>query len=343
VANVPSETWVGMTSLLPKVDVHLTVESGKPQLPSNSTGGDLCFRPNRWKLLEAAGAESLGRERQSRQDELHHLRALVDPPSRLPKRLILFERGLDELGHPTGYAVLQHFEEVLEEVAHAIRRLRNWGYAEIHVVTDHGFVLLHSGANLQLIEVPSDRFAVFSARSALLRADAADGLPVAVVPFALDPDWAVALPPGLRSFSAPGEYFHGGGTLQEVVIPHLRLTFAASVARMRVRASLPQIEIATLAVKVDLLPELPPPTGLFDATPEAIRVRVFLGAPQAPLSTVKEIELRPDQTAPVSVTLFLKREQPIPTGTEIPVQVFDTESEQAYATGLFVRAVRDLN
>ncbi len=99
VANVPSETYVGMTSLLPRSAVGLQIDDGRPQLHSEAAGGILCYRSYRWKLLEAVGAAPLGKNRTgTRRDEIHHLWDMTEPPKSLPRLLVLFERGVAEWG-----------------------------------------------------------------------------------------------------------------------------------------------------------------------------------------------------------------------------------------------------
>jgi hypothetical protein len=284
------------------------------------------------RLLQLAKDKAGGRR-----DELHHLWAMTVSPKSLPRLLVLFERGVDELGHATGHEAIRHFEALLTDIERAIRRLRAWGYAEVHVVTDHGFVLLHGSANVQTLQVDKACFALLGARSGFLKPG--EQVATATVPFPLDASWSVALPPGLRSFAAPGTFFHGGATLQEVVVPHVRLVSVKFRSRMRARALVPQVDIVTLAVKVELVPERPVSAELFD---EGIRLRVFPGTPDGPRSSEKIVDIGVDQADSIPVTLFLHRERLIPRGTEIPVQVIDVDTGEAYATGLFVRAARDL-
>jgi len=341
VANVPSETYVGMSSLLPVQGASLEIENSKPVLRSEAANGDLVYRSTRWKVLESVGAAALGKDKKgARLDEIHHLLELIQPPKELPPVLVLFDRGVDQIGHSAGTEALHHFEVLLDDLRKAIRKLRSWGYGDIHLVTDHGFVLLHSSANIQAMEVDEERFALLEARSGFVKPGKQAG--TAVVQFPLDPSASVALPPGLRSFAAPGTFFHGGATLQEVVIPHLRISAPAVFSRMRVRVQVPQAEIATLTVKIDLVPERPPRSGLFDAEPEAIRVRIFLGAADSPRSSEKTVKVGSLQTDIISVTLFLNREPPITKGLEIPVHVVDADTGEAYAIGLAVKALRDL-
>ncbi|NLD71863.1 MAG: PglZ domain-containing protein [Chloroflexi bacterium] len=342
IANVPSDTWVGMTSLLPGVSAELRLQDGDLALYSEATQGDLTAKANRWKALDALGASALGSNGgKGRRDAIDDLLRQVTPPKALPKLLVLFDRGADNLGHPVGYEVLHHFEVLLDNLEHAVRKLKAWGYGQVRIVTDHGFVLLHDGASVPLMGVNASACAKRTARWCLQRAG--EEAPTVTVPFALDDRWQVALAPGLRSFGATGAFFHGGATLQEVVIPDLRVAGAAGRQRMRVTTLLPQTEIATLAVKVVLMPERPPRKDLFEGEPEPIRLRLFLGAPDAPRSREKELTLTPEQTEPISVTLFLDREPPTPLGSEIAIQVLDADTGESYASGLVVRAVRDLN
>lgn len=341
-ANVPSETWVGMTSLLPNPDAHLEIKGGKPVLASPVAGGDLNYRAYRWKLLEAAGANHLGTDpKGNRKDEIHHLQELAEKPASLPQQLVLFDRGVDELGHGANYEVILHFEELIAALGRAIRKLKSWGYSEIHVVTDHGFVLLNANAHIQPLELSKSQFVLSAARWGIT--DAGQKLPVASVTFPLDPNWQVALPPGLRSFAEPGRFFHGGATLQEVVIPHLKFASMTAPRRISVTVELPKTEVFTLAVKVELTPEVSAPKDLFDTQVERLRLRVFLGEPGAPRSNEKTIEIEPGSVEPISVTLFLNREPAIAAGTEIPLQVLDQDTQYNFAHGMSIRAGRDLS
>ena len=342
VANVPSETWVGMTSLLPAPDAHLEIKGGKPVLISPAAGGDLNYRSYRWKLLEAAGANHLGADAKgNRKDEIHHLQELAEKPASLPQLLVLFDRGVDELGHGANYEVILHFEELIATLGRAVRKLKSWGYSEIHVVTDHGFVLLNANANIQPLELSKSQLVLSASRWGIT--DASQKLPIASVPFLLDPNWQVALPPGLRSFAEPGRFFHGGATLQEVVIPHLKFISMTAPRRMSVIVELPKTEIFTLAVKIELTPETPAPKDLFDTQVEGLKLRIFLGAPEAPRSNEKIIEIEPGSVDPISITLFLNREPTIAAGAEIPLQVLDQDTQFNFAHGMSIRAGRDLS
>lgn len=125
-------------------------------------------------------------------------------------------------------------------------------------------------------------------------------------------------------------------------MPHLKLITAVTRSRMGAKVLIPQVEIYSLPVKIELMPELPAQISLCASGPESIRVRVFLGAPDAPRSTEKLIDISADDIKNNSVTLILNREPSISAGPEIPVQVIDVDSGESYGKSLFVRAGKDL-
>jgi PglZ domain len=341
IADLPSETWVGMSALVPGYDAELQVEGGH-KLVSSAAAGDLCYPQYRKKLIAVAGAGTLpaGADGKPR-DQVSDVLDFTEQPPGLPPFLVLFDREIDTSGHGMGGKVIHHFDLALKSTRRAIRRLQSWGYSEIHVVTDHGFVLLNSSDAVQKMEVDKDAFVDSGSRWGILAKGAS--VPTAVVPFALDPQWSVAVPPGIRSFTKPGgEFFHGGATMQEVVIPHILIkTASEQVLRMKVQALLPLLEVVTMTVKVELRPVRPDAKSLLD-TVQGTSVRVFLGELDAPRSSEKIVPFDADAAEPLSVTLFLNREPAIPQGSEIPLQVLDVDTGESYATGLFVRAARDL-
>jgi hypothetical protein len=342
IADLPSETWVGMTALTPGCDARLDVEAGGHKLPSAAAAGDLCYSQYRKRLIAAAGAGALPAASDGKpRDQISDVLTFGEQPPGLPELLVLFDRGIDSAGHGLGNEIVHYFDQALDSTRRAIRRLQSWGYSEIHVVTDHGFVLLNSSDAVQKMEVDKGTFADSGNRWGILAKGAS--APTAVLPFVLDPEWSVAVPPGIRSFSRPGAFFHGGATLQEVVVPHIVVKVAAgAILRMRVQALLPTVNVSTMTVKVELRPVLPHADNLLD-TVQGTAVNVYFGQLASPQSTEKTVEFNSDATDPISVTLFLNREPPLLQGSEVPLQVIDAETGESYATGLFVRAVRDLS
>lgn len=336
VANVPTETFVGMTSLIPGLDIQAEISKAGVKLISQKAGGDLVYRVYRWKLLKDIGARPLTTDENDDCDDLYTVRDLPKAPDNLPQLLVLFDRGVDSLGHPAGYDVCEHFQNVLDRLKRTIEKLHQWGYTDVHVVTDHGFVLLKDASKLPTIQAPNAERV--SARYAFLKRNVGD-MPGAVT-FPLDPQWLVRLAPGLQSFSKAEGFFHGGATLQEVVIPHIHFEFTLPAQRLRVEASVAEKVIYGQTVVVRVAPTAPRMVDLFGVEP--VTVRVFLGASGSPRSRERIVQFSSMEDPPQQVTLFLNREPPTLKGDRIPVQVIDSATDESYAQGLFVEAGRDL-
>ncbi|MBI3988624.1 MAG: hypothetical protein HY347_03300 [candidate division NC10 bacterium] len=124
------------------------------------------------------------------------------------------------MSYKIGANVIDHFETVLEKLRRAVQKLSRWGYREVHVVTDHGFLLFQAAPTEPKVPFPADAALLLDARYAFVR----EGVPVQhlTLPFTFEPSLWVAFPRGIRCFKTAGEYMHGGLTLQEVVIPHGR-------------------------------------------------------------------------------------------------------------------------
>ena len=201
---------------------------------------------------------------------------LVDKPPTLPSPLAL-SPAMHAIGHTAGAGAIHHFDALLEDLERAILKLQLWGYQEIHVVTDHGFLILHAEADVPKMVMDGSQCAFLGDRYGFVKPGSTVG--VAAVPFCLDPSWNVVVAPGIRSFKSPGPFFHGGATLQEVVVPHLIFKAEVQAQRSIVEVLLPQTDVATLTVKVMLQVVQPEVPTLFDSGGGGpLRVKVFLGA-----------------------------------------------------------------
>ncbi|MEW6746511.1 MAG: PglZ domain-containing protein [Planctomycetota bacterium] len=337
VTHVPSETSVGMTGLLPCSDVRAEVdERGRVRLMSAEAEGDLVQRQVRWHYLRSRyEADSIGPG--GKPADLSLLLDRDSPPKPLPRLLVIMDREIDQTAHAMEQEVLHHFDVVLQNLGKAVLKLLRWGYPEVHIVTDHGFVLLGSSLSPNTMCLNNSAIVTASARYAILKAGAV--VEGATLPLSLDPRHRLLLAPGLRCFKDPVRFFHGGATLQEVVIPHIVFRRAMDRPRMRVRPLVSETEIRTLTFKVELVAELPPARGLFDEKPLPVTVRVFLGPAHAPRSTVKEVEVRPDDQQPLKVLVHLQ--PPLSIGEELAVHVVDAETDLEFAENLGVRVARD--
>ena len=132
---------------------------------------------------------------------------------------------LDKRGHNEGWKLAHSVETEVRDLASRLRALASAGWAELIVVTDHGWLLMPSGG-LPKVELKAflteDRWG----RCAALKSDAQAG--VQTYKWHWNHSVAIAMPPGVGCYRASVEYCHGGISLQEMVIPFITIQAALS-------------------------------------------------------------------------------------------------------------------
>lgn len=126
---------------------------------------------------------------------------------------------LDKRGHTEGWKLARSVETEVRDLASRIGALLKAGWAEIIVVTDHGWLLVPNG--LPKVELRAFLTETRWSRCAALKSDAkTDAL---AFKWHWNPAVMMASPPGVGSFRASIEYSHGGVSLQEMVTPVIRV------------------------------------------------------------------------------------------------------------------------
>jgi len=171
--------------------------------------------------------------------------------------LVIFDNDIDQQGHKGGEQFPRLALELITNIVRMIDRLHEAGISEIHVVTDHGFLLLPPGEvdKLGHPEVQLSQVRRREARWAALRPDA----PVNEVfrlPSPLEPNGPVlGFPRGVRTLVAAEPYEHGGISLQECVLPHLVSQTLAAPAKVNVTVRVTRDRLSGGTVPVVLTPE----------------------------------------------------------------------------------------
>ena len=333
-AALPTVTPVGMTALLPLSTTDVSFDAKGNGLHPRLDGKDAAVSSNRIAFLEAFGADC------RRIDEVE---ARADRPDALGDLLVVFgHEEVDHLGHGNADALVRHVHGEIERIARLVRKLHGWGYPEVHVVTDHGFILLDTDKLPEEVVCERDWCRVRKARFALIPAGA--DLPIESLPFDWDPTLRVALPPGLAFFQAEQPFSHGGAALQELVIPHLvSRSQVAAETRIGVEVVLPTFELLRAAVKVTLRPVLPDSSSggqmaLFPGTGRTVSLDVLRtdeqGARASVLAAGRPKEVRVDaDAAERNATLFFDSAQSFSSGELLDLDIRDVETTEQFPPG----------
>lgn len=210
--------------------LNVVLESGFTSIPSVTSSGKVWVSPA-CKLAEGGnggefapklpkGAYTAEKLRKAMEPEGYAVVDTENPTFARGKGWAEFPGDIDSDGHNKGLKLARVVPAHLDDLAKTIRRLLNVGWKQVWVVTDHGWLLLPGG--LPKAELPAKLTETKWGRCAVLK-DAIGDQDFMVLPWSFDAAVRVALAPGISAFSSGREYDHGGLSLQESVIPMLRI------------------------------------------------------------------------------------------------------------------------
>ena len=331
-AELPTITPVGMTALMPISMATVTLDIKGNDVHPRVNGKDCSGRKQRLEFMSNFGADCRN---------IEDLESLSTNPDDLGMLLVVFGHDqVDHIGHGSADNLVRHVDLEVLRIARLIRKLHRWGYETVHVVTDHGFILLEESKLPEEVTCEKDWCHVRKERFALVPATA--DIPLASFPTSWDPEIRVAVPPGLAFFKAEKSFSHGGAALQELIIPHL---FSKSQSQREtligVEVVLPTYELMQTAVKVILRPasKSKPVSGqlaLFNETGRTLALDVrrtkdpsntILATPKA-----KEIRLKAGD-AEKKITLFFHTATSFKKGELLDLDIRDVNTDEQFPPG----------
>ncbi len=140
---------------------------------------------------------------------------------------------VDETGHAKGSDLAWHIDYELRGIAQRVAGLLGEGWAQVVVVTDHGFLLMPGG--LPKVELPEHLTLVRKGRCARLKADSETDYQTVL--WYWDDSVRFAMAPGIACFEAGKSYEHGGLSPQECVTPVVTVTKVGAVTAQDVEVS----------------------------------------------------------------------------------------------------------
>jgi hypothetical protein len=332
-AMLPTVTAIGMTALLPisKADTKLEI-SGNTLRP-RVNGKDMSARANRLAFLETFGAQCR---------DIDEIEKESAPPAGLGELLVVYgHEEVDSIGHGQAETLIRHVHLEIDRLARVIRKLHRWGYGSVHVVTDHGFILLDESKLPDEVPCDKDWCHVRKERFAMVPAGA--DIPLVSFPIAWDPSVRVAVPPGLAFFQAEKSFSHGGAAVSELVIPHLiSRGQAAPEKRIGIEVVLPTSELLLTSVKVTLRATTgaspPGQISLFSELGRTLLLDVVRAGAPGPKKSVlagkpKEVRLDAKEEKERSVTLFFQSAASFRQGELLELDIRDVDTLEQFPPG----------
>jgi len=171
----------------------------------------------------------------------------------LGKHIFIFGSEFDSEGHEGQLQISGAYEQ-LERYSRAIRKLRDAGYSTIVIITDHGF--FHWEPEKDEIERKPSGEIMWTSRRAIvgekLKHKTAISLPVT------GSNLTCFIPRSVNAFKTYGGlgFFHGGATLQELIIPIVIAHYPKRAKKIAVVLK-PITEITSLTPRIEIGPGTP--------------------------------------------------------------------------------------
>ncbi len=325
VAPVPSITSLGMPFALPvkrdKLHVRLADDAKSFHVSIDGFDGDPRLAEQRRKWLK----QNLDVKDWLEIEEVLDGESLKKPAR--SRRLIAVHA--DEFDSHDGQLKITGADEHLRRYVQAIRKLRDAGYSRVIVLSDHGFFHWQPDDHEIVDDLPAGDV-LWKHRRAMV----GHGLshPSAVHMEIPQSDLEVVVPRSTSAFRTYGAlgFFHGGATLQEMIIPVVVATWPAKARKVNVVLK-PVGYIASEAPRVQVQAAA---TGqLFNADVNLLARRVLVKVKDPAAGKVvfrhsEPIIIEPEGT---SFTVQLQMVEPKPQlayGTPLQVEVLDADDEE---------------
>ena len=214
-AQLPTVTPVGMASLLPGAASALQMDAPKGKLTVTWNGQPLTTVKQRMNVLQTRYGQrfahlSLKQFVKSRQKP--------DPAVEL---LVLRSNEMDNDFESNPDTALSLISRTFQTVSAALHRLRQLGFHEAFLLTDHGFYLNGAPDVADVCNRPSGNW--LNVHDRLLLGDGTGDAANLVLPaerLGIPGTFSqVAIPRALVAYRAGQTYFHGGLSLQEAIVP----------------------------------------------------------------------------------------------------------------------------
>ena len=275
---LPSYTQLGMAALLPGKQLAVDAATATVTVDGQSATGT----ENRAKILSLACG---GKGTAIQAEDFLELNTKTDGRALMRDHevIFIFHNVIDKTGDALGTEgkTFDAVEQAFEELDLIIKKVANINGSNMLLTTDHGFLFQQDDvAEDDATALPAAREWTFRNR----RFSFGRGIPAAAKVKVFDSaalgvsgDWSAAFPLSLGRFPLQGSgmrYVHGGVSLQEVVVPVVKIHKARTDDTGRVEVELMRVpaKITTGQLSIALFQDRP---AVAKVLPRTLRVGVF--------------------------------------------------------------------
>jgi hypothetical protein len=298
--------------------------------------------PVRWRVTANDGTQDLTvaearREWLRRRFKLKpaattDVKSVLESPPPNPKEsgrlLFVFGDEFDTQGHE-GELKFTGADDHIERYFRVVRRLRDAGYATVAVVTDHGFVHWEPEKD-EVDDLPTGELLWRSRRAVVGR-----GLkhPTAVAVPIKGSDLECRVPRSVNAFRTYGGigFFHGGATLQELVVPVVVFRWPKKAEKVTAVLT-PFAEISSMKPRVEVKPGGAGQASMFGADAKMMGRQVVVkvvepGSGRRLFRSAQSYKVDPDG-APVTLVLEREGDETCSRGARLQVELRDADNDE---------------
>lgn len=313
---------MGLTLPLPEKDLQAEVVDGKWQLHQTGHSANLSLAEQRREWLKTQG--KVAADALLSMAEVQN--GVIPEPQVKHSRLVVFDDLIDKLGHDEELEAMGS-EQVMKRYLTAVEHLRDKGWLRVLVVTDHGFI--HWLGSHERHVPPPVADPAYSSRRALAYPESVKfSGPQGLAPGG---KWRIAVPSGAACFRTYGGlgYFHGGASLQEWIIPCLKIEWPQQAKPVKVVIqAIEQILSNRPKIILEVVRE-----GMFieDAIPRRVEVRLRDARKKTILFRSVSKTITPDQEE-VPVILQPVEDAQAERGTALIIELRDLHTDEIIDT-----------
>lgn len=227
-ATPPTITEIGMAALMPGAEKGITITNRGGKLVPLIDGTELPGRAERVKLFERRAADKAVTVKLEELTPLTN-QTLIKKIDKARVVLVTATEQIDGLCESNPDLARRMLDDVLNQLRRAMVALFGQGIQHIVVTADHGYLFGEEIDTGQTIDSPGGNAAILKRRVWVGKGGAMvpGTLRQPLSAFGIGGDLELVTPENLAVFKAPGgatSYFHGGLSLQELVIPVLTVS-----------------------------------------------------------------------------------------------------------------------
>lgn len=228
-AQLPSVTPIGMASLLPGASTQLKLRRKGDGVVPVLADFELKNVQNRMRVLSDRFGERFA------EMKLEDFVRTKTKPSQSVELFVIRTNTIDSTMETSPDAALDGIGKQLKLLRVAVHKLREFGFDDVVIVTDHGFFM---NAHADIGDVgtkPPGNWLALHDRSLLGDGQAdSKNLVLSASQVGIQGDFAqFGCPRGLVAYSANVPYFHGGASMQECVVPVINIQLNASAGKSK--------------------------------------------------------------------------------------------------------------